>query len=292
MNISNILVPVDFSDFSYNALDYALFLSDKFNANVMVLHVIAMYRDSFHEKEHILKIEEIIDEHVAERKELLDNSKTIAKEKGIEIETEIIRSTSIPAGILDYVNNGPYDLVVMGNHGNTGLKKFFLGSVSQRVLHIADIPVLTVHKNWKKRSIDNILIPVDFSAASNRSFESSGVFIDKFEAILHLLHVVEYDEHPEYYNISFDPILKANPQLGEYIQNNLEKLSSSNSHKVVTSIREGKAHVEIDNHVDDMDIDLLIMSCRGESLFENILIGSTTEKMVAISECPVLVLPH
>lgn len=291
MKFTNILVPVDFSEFSSSALDYALYLAKSYKARITILHVIALYQESFTRIEHLSVLEEVIAAHEKERKKLLEQSGEKGREAGIDVKTVIIRGISPPSAIFDYMSDKSFDLIVMGNHGNTGLKKFFLGSVSQRVLHMAKLPVLTVHKGWEKRNIKNILVPVDFSEASERSFHEAARIGEKFSARLHLLHVVEQDEHPEFYNVSFEPILRANPQLEGYISDNLRKFSGKYSHNVITAIREGKSHMEIDRYIEESSIDLLVMSCRGNSLFENILIGSTTEKMVAISGCPVLVMP-
>jgi nucleotide-binding universal stress UspA family protein len=291
MKIKNILVPIDFSDFSYNALVYSFFLAEKFNAKISVIHVIALYSESFREEEQLKKLGKFIEEHEKKRSQLLENTKRKAKLKGRDIKTEIIRSVSVSAGILDYLEGKNFDLIIMGNHGNTGLKKFFAGSVSQRILRLSPIPVITVHKNWKKRSIDRILVPMDFSEASGRAIKYLNDFKKSFENQCHYIHVIEQDEHPEFYNVSFSSILDENPQLRTHIVKNLKKHNKSKSEKDVFDVLEGRPHRELENYIKNNQIDMVVMSCRGHNLFENILIGSTTEQLVAIAKCPVLVVP-
>ncbi|MBN2174001.1 MAG: universal stress protein [Bacteroidales bacterium] len=291
MKIKNILVPIDFSDFSYNALVYSFFLAEKFGAKISVLHAIALYSESFEEKEQLKKLDKFILEHETKRQQLLDNTRRKAKQKGRDIETYLIRSVSISAGILEFMEGKNFDLIVMGNHGNTGLKKFFAGSVSQRILRLSPIPVITVHKNWKKRSIDRILVPMDFSEASGRAITYLNDFKKSFDNKCFYVHVIEQDEHPEFYNVSFSSILEENPQLKTHIIKNLKKHSKSKSDKNVFDVLEGKPHKELENYIKTNQIDLIVMSCRGHNLFENILIGSTTEQLVAIAKCPVLVVP-
>lgn len=291
MSYKHILVPVDFSEYSYNALDYALFIAKKYDSKVTVLHVVALYGETFREEEQIEAVEEMIREHEKQRQQLLERSKQKTGGSGIETRTEMIRNISVPSGILEYASERDADLIVMGNHGNTGFKKFLLGSVSQRVLRLADIPVITVQKDWKSRKIDNVLIPVDFSEASRRSVGKAAFLLRDFNATPHLVHVIEQDEHPHFYNVSFQSILETNPELEERISANLKKLMPGSGSTPVISVLEGKAHSELDDYAEKHPIDLIVMSCRGHNLFENILIGSTTEKMVAMAPCPVLVIP-
>ena len=291
MKLKNILVPIDFSDFSYNALVYSFFLAEKFKANITVIHVVSLYSESFTEKDQLGKVDKFIEEHEQKRKQMLENTRKKAKIKGRSFETKLIRSLSISGGILDFIKENNFDMVVMGNHGNTGLKKFFAGSVSERLLRLSPIPVITIHKNWKKRTIEKILLPVDFSDAAGRSIEFKHDLNKHFNAQTHYVHVVEQDEHPEFYNVSFSSILEENPQLREHIMKNLKIAGKPLKENDVLEVLEGKAHKELGQYVKTNDIDMVIMSCRGQNYFENILIGSTTERMVSHAVCPVLVVP-
>ena len=72
--------------------------------------------------------------------------------------TALIRGISTADSILDYISDKDFDLVVMGTHGRTGLKRWMLGSVAERVVGFSPIPVLTIHKDFNKRDITKILI--------------------------------------------------------------------------------------------------------------------------------------
>ena len=66
-----------------------------------------------------------------------------AESEGLEAVSDV-RDGTPHEGILEYVEANDVDLVVMGTHGKTGLDKYLLGSVSQKVVQLADVPVLTV----------------------------------------------------------------------------------------------------------------------------------------------------
>jgi len=67
-----------------------------------------------------------------------------AEEAGVEVETDLRRGDP-HREIIDYAGEVDADLIVMGTHGRTGLDRYLIGSVAERVVRTADAPVLTVH---------------------------------------------------------------------------------------------------------------------------------------------------
>ena len=137
ITISRILCPTDFSESSDYALEYALCIADRHDADVELLHVTessiyaAMPLDGAGER------------YTAD---LVDRLKT----KAAEQESLAGRiSVNVIDGI-DYIEivrraaEWAADLIVMGTHGRTGLKHLLIGSVSERVVRTATCPVCTV----------------------------------------------------------------------------------------------------------------------------------------------------
>lgn len=65
---------------------------------------------------------------------------------GVEVETKLLEGQVVHTEIANAARDTKADLIVIGSHGRTGIKKFFLGSVAQSVLGASDIPVLVVRK--------------------------------------------------------------------------------------------------------------------------------------------------
>jgi nucleotide-binding universal stress UspA family protein len=78
-----------------------------------------------------------------EGEKYLNKVKRNANEKNIQIKTEIISSTNIAGGIVDYAEENNIDLIVIGTRGRSGFKKLLLGSVASHVV-TAHCPVLVV----------------------------------------------------------------------------------------------------------------------------------------------------
>jgi nucleotide-binding universal stress UspA family protein len=138
---SKILVAIDGSDASMDAADYAISLSKEYNnAELYALHVIRADVDLFGPHE----TSEFMTTMRNEGEKYLNKVRLKVNEKNIQIKTEIISSTNIAGGIVDYAEENKIDLIVIGTRGRTGFKKLLLGSVASHVVTYAHCPVLVV----------------------------------------------------------------------------------------------------------------------------------------------------
>jgi len=288
MAFKKIVVPVDFSEFSDKAAEYAMFMAEKFCADITLLHAVILFEEDIDEKEQLQAYKKIIQKKEKERTKQLESHCKTAKSRGLRVKSALIRGVSTADSILDYISDNDFDLVVMGTHGRTGLKRWMLGSVSERIVGFSPIPVLTIHKDFKEPDIKKILIPIDFSDHSKIAIRRGIAIAEEFNAALEFLHVVEMQAHPEFYTISSDPILKANPELEHHITKNMIKLTGIPQEKATYSVKEGKVYKEIKIAAENGNIDLIVMATHGMSDLEHFLVGSNSERVVRIASCPVL----
>ena len=141
---SKILVAIDGSDASMNAADYAIFISKQHSAELLyALHVIHPADVDLFGPTGERAAYYTIDMD-KEAQEYLDKVKDKASEKNIQVKTEIIASTNIAGGIVDYAEDKDVDLIVIGTRGKSGFKKILLGSVASKVVTYAHCPVMVV----------------------------------------------------------------------------------------------------------------------------------------------------
>ena len=96
----------------------------------------------YYEGGNIAYYEEELRKHA---KELLDEADILAKKEGIKINTEVIMNASSTAeGIINYASSRSIDLIVIGTKGMTGVQKFLMGSVTNKVTSHAHCSVLAV----------------------------------------------------------------------------------------------------------------------------------------------------
>ncbi len=142
-----ILVPVDFSDASRAAASYAAQLAEPLGAELVLLHVIA----SIEQVEVLLEHRPgPIDWSTAR-----DDAAAVAEDKlltlgvaiGVENVRRIVREGAPAPLTADTAEEIDADMVVVGSHGRTGLRRALLGSVAERTCRLSPVPVLVVR--WK-----------------------------------------------------------------------------------------------------------------------------------------------
>ena len=137
---SKILCPIDFERDSMDALDLACQIAKQNSATVYLLSVIG---------EPLIPAPELPPVPVLNvplESECRDRLEAIAREKlaGVRHEVFVASGNAAPE-ILNLAAERKIDLIVMGTHGRTGVKRFLLGSVAERVVRESPVPVLTIH---------------------------------------------------------------------------------------------------------------------------------------------------
>lgn len=145
IKLSRIVCPTDFSPTSSRAVDYAAAMADSFGARLLLLHVIpemtyplrsfGMSSSFPHLKEELHKrAMESLEERLAKLREKLPN---------IDAQLEL-RDGEAHEIVLAFAKSENADMIVMGTHGHTGLKHALLGSTAEKIVRLAECPVLTV----------------------------------------------------------------------------------------------------------------------------------------------------
>ncbi|MBW1970872.1 MAG: universal stress protein [Deltaproteobacteria bacterium] len=143
-NFKKILFPIDFSEVSPEIVPYVISMADKLNAEVHIIFVVRQlenYRSIFashlavenFEMEIVLGAETKMDEFVE------------AFFKGIIRPKTKILIGDIVEEIIKYIKAKGIDLVIIGTHGRKGMDRIILGSIADRVIKSAPVPVLSVN---------------------------------------------------------------------------------------------------------------------------------------------------
>jgi len=143
MEIKRILVPVDFSDYSEKALNWASTMAEQWNSHVYLCHIIPEpnYPTMLGGADLVKFESELQSTAETQLQDLVD------KLQAKNIQTTIRVSLGEPFNdICRIAEEEQIDLIVMGTHGRTGLRHALLGSVAERVVRHAPCPVLVVGK--------------------------------------------------------------------------------------------------------------------------------------------------
>lgn len=163
MNVTKILVPVDYSDHSDRALQWGASLAEKYGAQLLLLHVISRASENLSERgaertdtllPFALDNPSVYRAPSAQREvmsvDLVEMAQNDLKDLAIaKLNASVSASPTVGVGepaeeILRVARDEAVDLIVMGTHGRTGLHHVLLGSVAETVMRTAPCPVFTV----------------------------------------------------------------------------------------------------------------------------------------------------
>jgi nucleotide-binding universal stress UspA family protein len=125
-----------------DAAEYGIFLAQKYDADLIALHVSPKMSDDYYQDDNIRTNKSVLGGIVElPRHEIKEK----CKQNNVRVITELlVSSKSVAADIIDYAENNNIDLLVVGTKGRTGFKKLLLGSVASAVVTYVHCPVLVV----------------------------------------------------------------------------------------------------------------------------------------------------
>lgn len=174
--MKTILVPVDFSDNSKSALDYAILLAKKLSMELTLLHV---FQSS---------MAELSD---AEKELELWKAAVISSEGSLKCKTILVEKGDLTEEIIKLINNNTADLVVMGTKGITGLAEVFLGSNTARVIERASCPVIAIPQDYLFTEIKKIVFATNYHDSDVPSIRFMVKLSKLFDAELIVVHVAD-----------------------------------------------------------------------------------------------------
>jgi nucleotide-binding universal stress UspA family protein len=140
----HILVPVDGSSTSLQAVGQALAIAKAFGSAVTAIYVLDPYPFTGVGTEFAYGQAQYVTAAMAEAKEALTAAREQVEAAGVKVDTRVVEAHTTWRGIVETADTVQADLLVMGSHGRHGLDKLVLGSVTQRVLQHITQPVLVV----------------------------------------------------------------------------------------------------------------------------------------------------
>ena len=158
VHMKNILVPVDFSDFSLDAIKYAAELAHSWNAEITLLNVIeeAVLPTVYGvEPVSVFHVDHLLEESAS----MMQNLKDTYLASYPNTNTKVIVGHAA-FSITEFAKENDIDLIVIPTHGLTGLKRFLIGSVAEHVVRNAQCAVLTV-KPYGKSLINGSELSVE-----------------------------------------------------------------------------------------------------------------------------------
>lgn len=275
-----ILCPTDFSEPATLALHYGKQMADCFGAQLIVL-----YANPFTPPPHFTAGQ------VEELAKTIEHSKEAAHEYLVRytrkhvgertlFEGLVVEGDVVPA-ILRASEERSVDLIVKGSHGRSGINRLMLGSVTERILHETDRPVLPVREKKgtaepSRVSIQQVLCPINYTEVALKALEHAVGISKCFGSELLVLHVIE----------SQSTDINKKDEHGHLCAWVPSEIRSRCSLKEI--VRRGDAAEKIIEMAQDQAIDLIVQGSQHKRFSDTTVIGTTTVRVTRHAPCPVL----
>jgi len=280
----DILIPYDDSDGAAAVLHHASELAHSADATVHVLYVADTNRDSV-----TVVGGDTVDALEHHGTDVVEEAARTLDTLGVPYETDVVQGNPAPT-IAEYAERYDHDLVVMPTHGREGVSRYLIGSVSEKVVRLCSVPVLSVRMRDDETlqfPYESILVPTDGSEAATHAAEHVVEFAAALGATVHVLSVVD--------DTAFGPDVRSTitgkeseAAATEAVETIVSAAESRGITDTVTHTRHGSPAEEILDCIEASDIHAVGMGTTGRRGTDRILLGSVAEKTVRSAPVPVM----
>lgn len=279
--IACLLVPLDGSDASEEALPYAAAIAQRTGARIALAHV----------REGVDVVEGLNESYPA----------SIASDAGLaglEVRTDVLQG-EVKEALLAHAETVRADLIVMTSSGRGGIRRALMGSVADALVRRAEIPVLLIrpkpnepppdHRLWSARRLRRVLLPLDGSEIAERIIPHALAFTGTDHVHYVLLRI-----HPA---LTPEGFIEPGPVIGERLPPGGDAYLSTMAARIAAQgvLVSTRAVVHADNAATilrvaaEEDVDLIAMTTRGAGGADRALFGSVADVVLRRAPTHVLV---
>ena len=255
--ISRILAPIAFSARCEGALEYAEALACHFKSELVLLHVV-MPVQAYGFPDAMAIAPELIEDTIAQAKAQLDNFPVSVK--GISVKRDVVEGDPAQR-IVQYANDGKFDLIVMPTHGYGPFRRFLLGSVTAKVLHDAHCPVWTgphleTAPAYEGISFKRVLCAIDLSPTSQHILAWAADFAKEYGSELAVVHAVP-NSTVSLGGIYFDP--EWSTQVKNQCRDRIAYLLDEAGQRAEIAVRMGEPGTAVRSAAEELGANLLVI---------------------------------
>jgi nucleotide-binding universal stress UspA family protein len=279
--MKKILVPTDFSNNAQKAVDYAVAIAEKADAEIILLNALAVVDTTFSSRKAVF--EEYNNSLAADmREQLKDLQQTVEKKSTVKITTKFFKG-SIADSILKCAVDEDVNLIVMGTRGASGIERMLWGSTTACIIGNTTIPVLAIPRGAEWKGLKNILFAIRHFEADDKTLIPILKLAQLEAALVHVAVFTDTDDN----------------DLADYIEHgrllNAYKQTLPARYKDVqfkTEHLEGKEFEDtIEQYIKGYDIDMLVMTTHKRSFWNSMFNRSMTKSMAYQINIPLLAIP-
>ncbi|MCB2221398.1 MAG: universal stress protein [Bacteroidetes bacterium] len=288
-SIRRILVPVDLSETSINACNYALGIAFKLKAEIKLLYAyfnpvvsadpyLESNTFSMHLESVIANIEKEARKQMQELKRSLQKQMQMENLGNIKIGIALERGTSDQV-ILNYIEDYKPGVVVMGTKGRGRSITNYIGSVTRKIMENTEIPVLAIPERstyWGINYVNRVMYATNFDEHDFSSLRKLMTLIRPFNMKIHCVHI---------YSGESDPFDQAKMEsLKEHFKSEYQDYDISCNMLMHIDIIQG-----FEDYIEKNDIDVIALTTHKRGIIDRFFNPSITKRMLFHSHIPLLV---
>lgn len=275
--IKNILVPFDFGEQSFGALNQAISIAMHMDRQIVLFYV--------HQEKGVLTSLFSSEQYELFDKAVLEKMEVLAKEKSdlhnLEIIAHLVHNNSIHSAIVDFADNFNSDLIVMGRGEQK--EQSIIGSNTSRVLRTSKTPVLTVCKNCEiPDKYRSILLPLDLSKETRQKVNWGIILAKIFNAKIKVVSGLWSKGNENIIN-------QLNAQMAQ-VEKFISKQGIECTTELIDATEDAKSYIPIIlKYAEEQgDIDIILIMTQQENSFTEFFVGSSASELIRKSKVPVM----
>lgn len=305
---TRIILPLDGSDSSEQALPYVRSLAARLSIPVRLLHAVepdspAITQSLYSNRRWI----EPANSREAKAEEYLNRTAAGLREAGLKVDTTIpLREPA--SAIVEEAGQDPGALIAMASHGRSGLARWWMGSVADKVLHLAGNPLLIIRVQEQTPALpsatpESLIVPLDGSELAEVALPHAVSLASAMGLTVKLLQATPVEA--EYYsylatghgvvpaNLPSSPSIPEMIELADresrgYLADVRDRLANQGVASIETEVTQGAPADAIVDAASSQGGTMVVMTTHGRSGVGRMLLGSVAERVVRQSGCPVL----
>lgn len=281
--MKTILVPTDLSSNAENASKYAIQLALQSNSKIVFFHATnlpvpsttdSIYFDETFMEEHRKNLIKSVTQHVTK----IYKSLNVTREE-LTPKIAVRYALSLADAIEEFLNEQFIDMIVMGTHGASGLKKVFIGSNATKIMDRVKIPLLVIPGHCSYKGIEKIAYASDLIKVKTE-IKKVYDFAHYFNAVIDVVHT--YPNFPE--NIDVDNYDKTKTE------EQLQKITNYDKIKITFSktIDDNNVEKGLENYIKKHKPDIVIMFKHKRSFWQKVFEKSYTKSTAYTIHTPLL----
>ncbi len=276
--MKKLLCPIDFSEVSLNALEFAVAIGEEEHSNLTLLNIFTssdfnkILGTDYVDKEYdqLIKIAE------AKLTAISEEILKISKQKGLSSCESTLKSGKIVDVLAELANEGKYELIVIGTTGHSAYERKYIGGKAEKIIQHTHCSILCVPENHNFHGINKIVYATDYQEEDKLAIQQLSALAKVLNAEVEVLHVSHHDD-------SIDKAMyeEFKGELMRFVTYN----KTSFNRVVFKHVADG-----LDEYMKEVNADLLVLLNKKLNFLESLFHRSLTQHLEKFTDYPLMIL--